>query len=354
MFKSILMLISAASIALTSGCSDQSGTNSGQLSGEWLIPLDEVFDGGPGKDGIPALSNPNLIDAAQASFLGSNDLVLGVSLHGEQRAYPHPILDWHEIMNDEIQNSFFAVTYCPLTGSGIVWDRSLSGTVTTFGVSGLLYNTNLIPYDRASGSNWSQMKLLSVNGNLAGKSAELFPVVETGWDTWKKMYPQAPVVSTNTGYSRSYGRYPYGDYRTNDNRLLFPVDNDDGRLDRKERVLGVIVGSTSKVYPINQFPADISVVTDTINGRSHVVVGSSRLNFAVAFQDQTSDGTRLSFSPLQDELPSIMIDDEGTTWDVFGYGISGPRAGEQLTQSRSFVAYWFAWAAFYPGAAIHP
>ncbi|MDH4034744.1 MAG: DUF3179 domain-containing protein, partial [candidate division Zixibacteria bacterium] len=86
----------------------------------------------------------------------------------------------------------------------------------------------------------------------------------------------------------------------------------------------------------------------------HVVVGSSRLNFAVAFQDQTSDGTRLSFSPLQDELPSIMIDDEGTTWDVFGYGISGPRAGEQLTQSRSFVAYWFAWAAFYPGAAIHP
>jgi hypothetical protein len=102
----------------------------------WLIPKNEVFDGGPGKDGIPALTNPETIIPGNASFLSDGDLVLGFASGGQARAYPHRILDWHEIINDDLNGVSVAVIYCPLTGTGIGWDRNLpSGQKTTFGVS---------------------------------------------------------------------------------------------------------------------------------------------------------------------------------------------------------------------------
>ena len=118
----------------------------------WLIPVNEVFGGGPGKDGIPAISNPKFKPDSTITFLSDDDLVIGVKFEGQLRTYAHLILDWHEIVNDNLGQRYFALTYCPLTGSAIAWDRNLGGEVTTFGVSGLLYNTNLIPYDRATDS----------------------------------------------------------------------------------------------------------------------------------------------------------------------------------------------------------
>ena len=95
------------------------------------------------------------------------ELVVGIVIDGHARAYPHKILDWHEIINDKIGNTAFAITYCPLTGTALGWDRTVNGTETTFGVSGLLYNTNLIPYDRLTGSYWSQMLSKSIRGSLS-------------------------------------------------------------------------------------------------------------------------------------------------------------------------------------------
>ena len=129
-----------------------SGNNSpGPGSGDpsWLIPNNQVFDGGPGKDGIPALVNPPMFDASQAIYLSDNDLVIGYKVGNDARAYPHKILDWHEIINDDINGKPVAIIYCPLTGTAIAWSRFIEGSVSTFGVSGLLYNTNLMPYDRA-------------------------------------------------------------------------------------------------------------------------------------------------------------------------------------------------------------
>ena len=140
----------------------------GDGSPGWLIPVGEVFDGGPGKDGIPALSNPQLVASSEVSFLGDGDLVIGVVIGGVARAYPHVILDWHEIINDQVGGEAYSLTYCPLTGSGIGWDRALSANATTFGVSGKLYNSNLIPYDRETDSYWSQMKLQCVFGPNKG------------------------------------------------------------------------------------------------------------------------------------------------------------------------------------------
>jgi len=351
MRKFIVLSTIAFGLAALTGCNNDQGLNNG--GGEWLIPANEIFDGGPGRDGIPALDNPHFVKPAEATYLNDNDLVIGIKIGNEVRAHPHPILDWHEITNGAIAGEPYSITYCPLTGSGMAWEPIIDGRLTTFGVSGMLYNTNLIPYDRATGSNWSQMKMLCVNGSRIGQEPEIIPVVETTWRTWKTMYPESKVLSTLTGFSKPYGQYPYGDYKTNQNRLLFPVGNSDSRLTQKERVLGVVVDGESKVYPMQSLPFDILVVNDKVNGLPVVMAGSQIRNFAVIYKRTLPDGTLLSFEPRQNSLPAVMVDNEGTIWDVFGNGISGPRAGQQLAATRSFIAYWFAWAAFYPDAEIH-
>jgi hypothetical protein len=332
------------------------GNNSssgGSGSDLWSIPLSEVFDGGPGKDGIPALTEPDFILADEADYLEDDDLVIGFVQGDEARAYPHRILDWHEIINDQVGEVNIAVTYCPLTGTGIGWNREINGSVTTFGVSGLLYNSNLIPYDRLTDSNWSQILLECVNGAKRGSSVETYPLVETTWLSWKLMYPSTKVVSTETGYSRDYGRYPYGSYRTQDDFLIFPVSNTDDRLSNKERVHGVIYPGSTRVYPLSVFGDNVTVIQEKINSRNIVVTGSESENFVVSYFSDLNGGISLSFSPVQNQYPVIMTDQEGNSWDVFGTAVSGPRTGEQLEHARSFMAYWFSLAAFYPGVTIY-
>ena len=320
--------------------------------GEWLIPKSEVRDGGPGKDGIPALEDPAFTDANGATYLTDNSLVVGIVSGSVAKAYPHPILDWHEIINDDVNGTKIAVTYCPLTGTGIGWDRNVNGAITTFGVSGLLYNSNLIPYDRATDSNWSQIRLDCVNGELINSVIKTHQLVETTWGTWKAMYPNTKVVSENTGHNRNYSAYPYGDYRTNNSKLLFPVNNEDNRLPQKERVHGVLINGKGKAYSIEEFGDTTSVVQDSFQGTSIAVIGNRTMNFIVSF-DRSISGITLDFMAVQDSLPVILRDNEGTRWDVFGNGISGPRAGEKLTPTTSFMGYWFAWAAFYPDVEVY-
>lgn len=351
-FRVISMAI-AYLLLIAAGCQDTTTSGDDRISGDWLIPVSEVYDGGPGKDGIPALVNPKFTAASDVNYLADNDLVIGIKLGNQIRAYPHPILDWHEIVNDDIDGTLLAITYCPLTGSGIAWNRVLdNGLQTTFGVSGLLYNSNLIPYDRASNSNWSQMRLQCVNGKLKEQFASTYPLVETTWKTWKEMYPETRVLSSNTGYSRPYGTYPYGDYKT-DPLLIFPISNNDNRLPRKERILGIIAESRSKVYRIGWFPDSVGLMNDSFKNLDIVVVGSNGKNFALSYERKLSDGTVLTFSPVQNALPVVMIDNEGTQWDLFGKAVAGQRVGLELKPTRSYIAYWFAWGAFFPDAEIH-
>jgi hypothetical protein len=353
--KTILIyLLTVAFLATACGEDEMSaGTNppGSADSGEWLIPKNEVRDGGPGRDGIPALSAPQFITAQEATFLTDNDLVLGFADGSDVRAYPHDILDWHEIINDETANHSIAVIYCPLTGTGIGWDRNVAGTKTTVGVSGLLYNSNIIPYDRSTNSNWSQLLLKSVNGELIGTSANTYNLVETSWKTWKQLYPSTKVVSTNTGHNRNYGNYPYGNYKTSGN-LLFPVSRTDGRLDAKERVLGVVIGEKAKAYRFENFPDQLEVINDTFEGTQLVVAGSKTNNLMVAFDRKLPDGTVLEFQALQASVNGLLQDNEGNKWDVFGRAVDGLRTGQTLTPVLQMMGYWFSFAAFYPEITI--
>ena len=338
------------------GCDTVESTNSQGTGSKdnpdpngWLIPSDEVFDGGPGKDGIPALTEPNFISVSSVSYLKDEDLVIVIKEGEEVKIYPHPILDWHEIINDKIGNKSFALTYCPLTGSGISWNRRIDGEESTFGVSGLLYNTNLIAYDRKTGSNWSQMKLQSVNGELISSEIDVYPVIESSWETAKSIYPNALVVSTNTGYSRSYGRYPYGSYRTNHSSLIFPVNHNDSRLDAKERVLGVLVGDIRKAYRILDFE-NPKVFIDQVGNEKVLIYADNNNNLITAFRvSQLFSDLTFKLSSLS--LPYIIEDSNGSHYDIFGE--SHDSSFPDLEMTKSFIAYWFAWAAFYPETELH-
>jgi hypothetical protein len=346
-----------AGLILLVGCQDEemaqnpgnSGNNgnNNQNSTEWLIPVEEVRDGGPGKDGIPAISNPDFISPSAVNYLSDDDLVLGFADGDDVRAYPHPILDWHEIINDDTPNHSIAVIYCPLTGTGIGWDREIDENITTFGVSGLLYNSNIIPYDRATDSNWSQLLLKSVNGKHAGKEAKTYSLVETSWKTWKAMYPNSKVVSTNTGYNRNYGRYPYGAYKTTSN-LIFPVANSDPRLQNKERVLTVIIDGDAKAFQFGRLEGNNNLFYNTFRDAKLVISGNKNANLMVVYSRVLADGTELDFQYLANQLPALMKDTEGTTWDVFGRAVDGPRLGQKLQTVPQMMGYWFAFAAFYP------
>ncbi len=249
------IIILLAIVTMISACSKDEEdkpnvppTNTPTAIDGWLVPSNQVFDGGPGKDGIPSIDNPSFSPVSEVTFLGDNDLVVGVVNGDVVKAYPHRILDWHEIVNDDIGSKSLAITYCPLTGTAVGWDRMIDDVKTEFGVSGKLYNTNLMPYDRLTDSYWSQIGLNCVNGELLSRKIITSAVIETKWSTWKSMYPNSQVMNLNTGYSRDYTVYPYGDYITNNSKLIFPVTPKDDRLPAKQRVLGVLSNTVNKVY----------------------------------------------------------------------------------------------------------
>jgi hypothetical protein len=333
------------------------GPDNPTITNGHTIDPGRLADGGPGPDGIPSIDSPDFIRFPDLFSTEVGGLVAGVKLGSIPKAYPYNILNWHEIVND----SFFddgtpqpaTLSYCPLTGSSMLWLAPVGVSDGTYGVSGLLYNSNLVLYDRESASLWSQMLEQAINGPNVTRIPDRLQVVETTWETWLEMYPDTRLLSENTGYSRDYERYPYGPFRE-DERLIFEVDNmDDRRLHRKARILGINVGDSSKIYPIAHFSIDVEVINDTVGDMPVVVAGSSRKNFGVVYNRTLEDCTVLEFEPVQNNLPVVMRDNEGNEWDVFGTAVNGPRMGQSLQKTNSYISYFYAWTAFFPGAPIH-
>jgi hypothetical protein len=321
-------------------------------TGQWSIPRNQVVDGGPGKDGIASIDNPVFGAASMNTETADATLVVGVRYDGETKAYPHDILDWHEIVNDGSKAAPFVLSYCPLTGSGLAWKADPLAGDPTFGVSGLLYESNLILYDRETDSHWSQMLEESVEGLNRGDRAQGIQVVETTLATWRSMYPNSRLMTRNTGFSRDYDETPYPGYTTNSD-LIFSVSNLDNRLHAKARVIGITTSTENKAYEINGFGPATAAINDHVGGQPIIVVGNSTANIAAIFSRELSDGTILDFTALDGQLPNILQDSEGNVWDVFGHAVSGPRAGTVLGKTRSYTAYWFAWAVFHDDTILH-
>ena len=275
-----------------------------------ILPRAEIQHGGPPRDGIPALSDPLLVSPAKAGYLGPADRVIGIELNGEARAYPVAILNWHEIVNDAIGGRRFAITYCPLCGTAVAFDARVDGEATDFGVSGLLYNSDVLLYDRTTESLWSQILGKAIAGPRAGMKLQAIAVSHTTWRDWLQSHPSTLVLSDDTGYSRDYGRDPYAGYERS--RALYFAVNHEAPDDYhpKEIVVGLGIDGVYKAYPFSELERHGEArFEDTVNGRR------------------------------------LLIE-----WDAANRSVDiSDSAGSPLA---AIQGYWFAWFAFHPDTLV--
>lgn len=215
-----------------------------------LVPSKEILRGGPPRDGIPSIDTPQFNSLGESSF-GDESQILGVSYNGISKAYPIAILNWHEIVNDDFGGEPVSVTYCPLCGSGMAYLGRVDGQRTTFGVSGLLYNSDVLLYDRSTNSLWSQILNKAVSGNSKGTGLTRIVTQRTSLKAWRELHPETKVLSRETGFPRNYTRTPYAGYDKS-SQLYFPVSKSSDALHEKEWVLGIEVNGKYKAYPISK------------------------------------------------------------------------------------------------------
>ena len=288
----------------------QKASGNGKLSFDNLtVPRNEIRAGGPPKDGIPAITDPEIVTAESASFLTAQSRVIGTTIGKDSRAWPIAVLNYHEIINDTLGGIPIAVTYCPLCDSAAIFDRRTKDGVREFGVSGLLYNSNVLMYERAAGeqSLFSQVQGHGVSGPGAKQPLKTLPVELTTWQDWRARHPNTTVASLQTGHQRDYTRNPYGDYFSTPN-LMFPVQKKSDRLPQKQRVLGLWSGDSFLAVPLS--------LTQTRSGEFDVTVGGKTARLAA---DKTSGTIR------------VVKADEGIQW---------------------MYSLWFAWYAFHPATAV--
>lgn len=314
-----------------------------------------LADGGVGRDGIPALVDPWFVEAAvseETSYMTDRSRVIGVQVGGEWLAVPHNIMYRHEIVNVNRNSAQVAITYCPLTGSALAFDRSSAGGAE-FGVSGLLYQANLVMYDRnADDSLWPQMAGVAGCGPRQGQELTRLPVIESTWGGWQTLFPVSNVVGVAQLDIARYAVNPYGasyEAPANGDYLGFPIPRSDDRRLPKERVLGLPArdGSAPVAFPFHAMDArGRSWIGEFEYGGEPAVVLWDRGRFAAAAMRPVADGQRLT---LRIEGNRIVDDETGSVWNVAGVAESGPLARERMELiSEAYVAFWLAWAAFHP------
>ncbi len=339
------------------------------------FPLDAIISGCAGADCIPAVTDPDFVSAGAsgAGYLRDDDIVMGIVINGEPRAYPHNIGWWHEIINDTAGDESVIVTLCPLTGTGMVFNGvAADGERIHVGVSGLLFNNNLIMYDRRDRQSlYPQMIYKAVLGPRQGEELELLPVTECTWGYWKRIHPDTRVIDANAaGYPASqYTEYPYIDgrldYRTEHEYFIFPkTDTDTSVLfGSKDLAMGVRFGEMVKAYPFLAMHTE-DVINDVISEGSMqhpiVVVHYRDAQLAIPFSreiDVNGQATTLTFEKVNSThsaYPFMLKDTEtGTTWNLKGEGVDGTHEGRQLTQLPSHNGFWFAWGIFWQNIGIH-
>jgi len=272
------------------------------------IPVKQIKDGGPPKDGIPSIDNPKFITAEQAN-LDDNARVLGVKFNKVIKAYPISIMNYHEIVNDQFAKHPVVITYCPLCSSGIAFDALINKKPHTFGVSGLIYNSDVLLYDRQSESLWSQIMMKAVAGAKVREELVMLPTSNTTWQSWKKKHPNTMVLSKETGYRRNYASNPYPEYNESA-QLYFEVNITDSRFHPKETVVGIAVDGKFKAYPFSELAkAGKGKIEDQLNGK----------NLIIAFDKKNQSAT--VYNKEREEIPGL-------------------------------TTFWFAWYAFHPETEV--
>ncbi len=306
---------------------------------EALIRLDEIRWGGVRQNGIPPLRSPWMDAASDADWLDDGDIVFGVAVGDDVRAYPKRVLAWHEMFTDEVGGVPIVGVYCTLCGSMIVYDTVVGDTAFTMGTSGFLYRSNKLMFDARTQSLWSTLGGAPVVGPLVGRGIALpmRSVVTTTWGAWRARHPDTTVLSRDTGHTRDYGEgAAYRSYFATDD-LMFTVPELDDRLKNKDEVLALRLGGDPVALDVRWLSAH-PIHHESVGGVEVVVLtdagGANRV--------YETAGRRFSMADGEDRV----VDGDGTRWSITEAGLV---AGDQtLLRLPSHRAFWFGWRAAYP------
>lgn len=305
------------------------------------IRIEEIVWGGVRKDGIPALTHPKLLAADKAAYLNDDDLVFGISINGDARAYPLRILDWHEMLNDTIGGAHLSLAYCTLCGSGILFETEIDDfdEPLIFGSSGFLFRSNKLMYDTATHSLWNQFTGRPVVGPLTGSGIELKtrPIVITEWGAWRRDNPETKVADVETGFPRNYA--PGAAYASyfNSPELMFPTIVDQSELKQKDYVFALRSSEIEKAWPLKLFEGG-AVINDTAGALDLVLVGDAATRSVRAYR---AGGHSFEQGASLNELVA-----DGAVWRVSEETLVGPD-GRTLSRLPGHIAYWFAWSGYF-------
>ncbi len=327
------------------------------------VPLREIREGGPPRDGIPSIDRPNFDTVSEGRrWLRDREPVVFVERAGDARAYPLQILVWHEIVNDVVGREPLAVTFCPVCNAAIAFRRQLRGLLLDFGTTGKLRYSDLVMYDRQTESWWQQMTGEALVGRLAGTRLEPVAAQILSWAEFARAWPRGRVLNRSTGHRRPYGRNPYVGY--DDLRgLPFLYDRaPDKRLRPMERVVAFSLEGQSVAYPV-EILRKVRVVNDQVAGRPLVVfwvpgtasaldreeIPLSRDVGSSGVFERSVDGRVLTFVFRRERFEDTAT---GTVWDLFGQATQGPLRGKKLRPVVHGTYFWFAWATFQPHTRV--
>ncbi len=352
------------------------------------LALERVQLGCPMHDCIPSIDGPRFETVVEADqWLQPDDLVVSVTHNGLTKAYPVKILNWHEIVNDDFHGVPLAITYCPLCNSSLVFVRpTVNNRILEFGVSGRLYKSDLVMYDRQTGSFWSQLEGRAIIGPLSGRELELVPAEMLTWRVWKTRFdlglvlarptiytavggapartpdekearsrrPGAPqIIDPSSGtvaqenFLRDYESDPYSLYKAN-TLDTFGTPFSDTRLAPKTLIWGLVIERRAKAY-LPQAVASWGALNDQIAHQPILILWDADAESVKFFARRLAERT-LSFNRRDGQI----IDTETQSiWNSEGEAISGALQGTKLKRLSGIFAFWFAWLAFYPDTELY-
>lgn len=328
------------------------------------VPLDEIyfdtFDGGSVRlsestpqlrtrllDAIPPIDTPVYGDVSSGDWLAPEDLVVGYVAGDVPHAYPFKILNFHEIVNDDLAGLPVLVSYCPLCRSAVVYDRRVDDRVLSFGNTSALYESDLVMVDRNTGSYWWQVAGRAIVGPLTGTSLTPLPSVVSTWSDWVMLHPETLVLTRETGFSRPYERDSFASYEDflDSGEFIFPVTEAarDPRLRAADVVVGIQVGEEIVAYPVATLKAPVN---DRVAGTAVVVIPGDG---GAAVFERTIDGDVLEFEA---DAGRVLDTNTGSEWRADGLAVSGPLKGRRLDSVPTRTTFWFAFVGAFPGVEI--
>ena len=317
------------------------------------IRLDEIDWGGVKVNGIPPLDHIPVLPANTAKYLNDRDIVFGLSIDGEARAYPRRIIAWHEMVLDRLGGKDITLVYCTLCGAAIPFNSECGDKKRHFGTSGLLYRSNKLMFDRETNSLWSAITGEPVVGELVGKGLrlEIFPLVLTTWGEWKKHHPHTTVLSGQTGFTRDYREgAAYKDYFATD-RLMFPVSKVDRKLKNKSVVLVMLLQQEET----KEQETAAAIYTGLLKKRPLFQVKAAGKNLLVvtstAGAHRVYHAENVLFKKLSGD--KLVTDNKSRTWEIkepFLQMRQDPAI--KLDRIPAHLAFWFGWYAQFPDTLL--